>query len=177
MKKRWFALGLVALAAVGGYQTLEANKYRRPGIVQDWRDPVQPTRAGGCQQGPTTPPAAKRPPNIILSVADDMGWNDISLNGGGVAGGVVKTPNIDALARQGVDFTTAYAANATCSPSRAAMLTGRYPTRFGFEYTAVRSEEHTSELQSLMRISYAVFCLKKKKHSTLQAQCIAEESA
>src|SRR3546814_9456006 len=69
-----------------------------------------------------------------------MGWNDISLNGGGVAGGVVKTPNIDALARQGVDFTTAYAANATCSPSRAAMLTGRYPTRFGFEYTAVPVE-------------------------------------
>src|SRR3546814_16430030 len=73
--------------------------------------------------------------SIILILADDLGYNDISLNGGGVAG-VVKTPNIDALAREGVNFTTAYAAHATCSPSRPAMMTGRYPTRFGFEYPA-----------------------------------------
>src|SRR3546814_19284589 len=50
------------------------------------------------------------------------------LNGGGVAR-VVKTPNIDALAREGVNFTTAYAANATCSPSRAAMKIGRASCR------------------------------------------------
>ncbi|SBV34014.1 Sulfatase [uncultured Sphingopyxis sp.] len=139
MKKRWLALCALLLAGAGGYWAFEANKYRIPGILQDWNDPVQPNRAVAWQQGPATAPEGKRPPNIILIVADDMGFNDISLNGGGVAG-VVKTPNIDALAREGVNFTTAYAANATCSPSRAAMMTGRYPTRFGFEYTAVPVE-------------------------------------
>ncbi|MGN6689896.1 MAG: sulfatase family protein, partial [Sphingopyxis sp.] len=139
MKKRWVTLGVLALLGAGGYWGFQANKYRLPGIIQDWRDPVQPNRPVVWQQGPAapaTPPDGKRPPNIILIVADDLGWNDISLNGGGVAGGIVKTPNIDALAHQGMNFTTAYAANATCSPSRAAMMTGRYPTRFGFEYTA-----------------------------------------
>lgn len=140
MKKRWAALGVLALAAAGGYGAFETNKYRIPGILQDWRDPVQPNRAVAWQQGPKAAPVGKRPPNIILIVADDLGYNDISLNGGGVAGGIVKTPNIDALAREGVNFTTAYAANATCSPSRAAMMTGRYPTRFGFEFTAVPVE-------------------------------------
>ncbi|MFC3786634.1 arylsulfatase A-like enzyme [Sphingopyxis italica] len=139
MKKRWLAFSALLLAGAGGYWAFEANKYRIPGILQDWKDPVQPNRAIAWQQGPAKPPEGKRPPNIILIVADDLGYNDISLGGGGVAG-VVKTPNIDALARDGVNFTTAYAANATCSPSRAAMMTGRYPTRFGFEYTAVPVE-------------------------------------
>lgn len=140
MKKRWVALGVLALVGAGGYWAFEANKYRLPGVIQDWNDPVQPNRAVTWQQGPAKAPQGKRPPNIILIVADDLGYNDISLNGGGVAAGAVKTPNIDAIAREGVDFTTAYAANATCSPSRAAMMTGRYPTRFGFEYTAVPVE-------------------------------------
>ena len=134
MKKTWVALCVLAAAGAGGYWAYEANKYKLPGIVQDWQDPVQPNRAVAWQQGPGAasagPIGGKRPPNIILIVADDLGYNDISLNGGGVAGGIVKTPNIDAIAREGINFTTAYAANATCSPSRAAMMTGRYPTRF-----------------------------------------------
>lgn len=137
MKKRWIALGVVALMGAAGYWGWEANKYRVPGLMQDWNDPVQPNHPVAWQTGPAAAPAGNRPPNIILIVADDLGWNDISLNGGGVADGTVKTPNIDALAREGMNFTTAYAANATCSPSRAAMMTGRYATRFGFEYTAV----------------------------------------
>ncbi|MBU0825277.1 MAG: sulfatase-like hydrolase/transferase [Alphaproteobacteria bacterium] len=137
MKKKWIVLGAVAALVAGGYWAFEANKYRLPGILQDWRDPVQPNRPVVWQQGPAQAPKGQRPPNIILIVADDLGYNDISLNGGGVGGGIVKTPNIDALAREGVNFTTAYATNATCSPSRAAMMTGRYPTRFGFEFTAV----------------------------------------
>ncbi|KTE19965.1 sulfatase [Sphingopyxis sp. H050] len=137
MKKTWLALGLVVLIGAGGYWGFQANKYRVPGLLQDWRDPVQDNRPVVWEQGPKTAPAGPRAPNIVLIVVDDMGWNDISLNGGGVAGGIVKTPNIDAIARQGMNFTTAYAANATCSPSRAAMMTGRYATRFGFEYTAV----------------------------------------
>lgn len=79
--------------------------------------------------------AAERPPNVVFILADDLGYNDITLNGGGVAGGAVPTPAIDSIARQGVTFANGYAGNATCAPSRAAIMTGRYATRFGFEFT------------------------------------------
>lgn len=89
------------------------------------------------QKGPDSPqrPADQRPPNIVLIVADDLGYNDISFNGGGVGGGLLKTPNIDAIGKDGVSFPDGYAGNATCAPSRAALVTGRYATRFGFEFT------------------------------------------
>ena len=60
--------------------------------------------------------AADLPPNIVLILADDLGWNDLTFAGGGVAGGTVPTPNIDSLAVDGVNFVNAYAANATCGP-------------------------------------------------------------
>ncbi len=80
---------------------------------------------------------ADRPPNIVLILADDLGWNDLTFGGGGVAGGTVPTPNIDSLAAEGANFVNGYAANGTCAPSRAALMTGRYGTRFGFEFTPV----------------------------------------
>lgn len=106
-------------------------------VLADRRTPVGPTRQVHWQQGPAAAqaPAAERPPNILLILADDLGWNDLSFNGGGLAGGTVKTPHIDSLAAEGVNFTQGYAANATCAPSRAALLSGRYSTRFGFEFT------------------------------------------
>lgn len=76
--------------------------------------------------------ATGRPPNIVLILADDLGWNDISMNG---PNATTHTPNIDALAAEGVTFSQGYAANATCAPSRAALMSGRYGTRFGFEFT------------------------------------------
>jgi len=76
--------------------------------------------------------AAPSPPNIVLILADDLGWNDISMNG---PKPTTQTPNIDALAAEGVTFSQGYAANATCAPSRAALMSGRYGTRFGFEFT------------------------------------------
>jgi arylsulfatase A-like enzyme len=96
---------------------------------------VEAYRAVAWQQGPASAPAGERPPNIVFILVDDLGFNDITLNGGGVAGGAVPTPNIDSIARQGVTFANGYAGNATCAPSRAAIMTGRYPTRFGFEFT------------------------------------------
>jgi uncharacterized sulfatase len=89
------------------------------------------------QQGPQIAaiPAGERPPNVVLILADDLGINDISTYGGGVAGGLVPTPNIDRIAAEGVNFTQGYAGNATCSPSRAMLMTGRYPTKTGFEFT------------------------------------------
>ena len=85
----------------------------------------------------------ERPPNIVVILADDLGWNDLSWLGGGVAGGTVPTPNIDSLAREGVHFANGYAANGTCAPSRAALMTGRYGTRFGFEFTPTPSSFST----------------------------------
>ena len=76
-------------------------------------------------------------PNIILILADDMGYNDISLHNGGAADGSLQTPHIDSLAKNGIWFSRGYAANATCAPSRASIMTGIYPTRFGFEFTPV----------------------------------------
>lgn len=74
----------------------------------------------------------QQPPNIVLILADDLGWNDISMNG---PNATTQTPNIDAIAAGGVTFSQGYAANATCAPSRAALMSGRYGTRFGFEFT------------------------------------------
>jgi uncharacterized sulfatase len=102
---------------------------------------IAPNRDVSWQQGPqqASTPVSERPPNIILILADDLGINDISAYGGGVAGGRVKTPHIDELAARGASFTQAYAGNATCAPSRAMIMTGRYPTRTGFEFTPTPS--------------------------------------
>lgn len=99
--------------------------------------PIAPYHEVTWAEGPATAaaPADQRPPNIVFILADDMGFNDITFNGGGVVGGAAPTPNIDSIGHQGVSFANGYAGNATCAPSRAAIMTGRYPTRFGFEFT------------------------------------------
>lgn len=88
-------------------------------------------------QSDTSVVAAETPrrPNILLIVVDDLGYADLTSQGKGLLDGRVPTPNIDSLAREGVSFDVAYAANATCAPSRAAIMTGRYPTRSGYEFT------------------------------------------
>ncbi|HDP34192.1 MAG TPA: hypothetical protein ENN29_03675 [Candidatus Hydrogenedentes bacterium] len=68
-----------------------------------------------------------RPPNIIVILADDLGYGDVGIHGGGV----IQTPHMDALAGEGAHFTSFYAAAPVCSPSRAGLLTGRYPLRSG----------------------------------------------
>ena len=130
---------IIVLVAIGAWATWRLFPIQLLVLAERLRHPVAATQPVHWAQGPATPPAGDRPPNIILIVADDLGINDISIEGAGsgVAGGLVPTPNIDAIARQGAQFTQGYAANATCSPSRAALMTGRYPARFGFEFTAV----------------------------------------
>ena len=81
---------------------------------------------GGVWQG-----TGERPPNIVVIMTDDMGFNDVSYHGEGL----IETPHIDRLAREGVQFANGYAGSAVCSTSRAMLLTGRYSTRFGFEFT------------------------------------------
>ena len=68
-------------------------------------------------------------PNIIVFMADDMGYADTGFTGSKD----IKTPNLDKLAASGVIFTHGYANHPFCGPSRAALLSGRYPYRFGFE--------------------------------------------
>jgi uncharacterized sulfatase len=80
-------------------------------------------------------PLAQRPPNIIVILADDLGINDVTTHGGGRAALGAPTPNIDAIAQSGVRFDQGYAGSAICTVSRAAMMTGRYPWRFGVEFT------------------------------------------
>jgi arylsulfatase A-like enzyme len=74
--------------------------------------------------------AQNRPPNIVVIVTDDMGYADIGVHGGKD----IPTPNIDALARGGIRFTDAYVSGPYCSPTRAGLMTGRYPQRFGHEF-------------------------------------------
>lgn len=106
------------------------------GFLATLAEPILPTQPVDWQtSSPAQASTTDRPPNIIVILADDLGWNDISFYGGGVGGGVVQTPNIDRIAAEGVHFSNGYAGNATCAPSRAALLTGRYPTRYGFEFT------------------------------------------
>jgi uncharacterized sulfatase len=87
------------------------------------------------QQGPVVRQHSEKSPNIILIVADDLGYNDISTFGGGI----IQTPGIDRLASEGVVFNQSYSGASTCAPSRAMMMTGRYPTRTGFEFTPTPS--------------------------------------
>jgi len=81
-------------------------------------------------------PAAK--PNIILLLADDLGYADLSCFGSKA----VKTPHLDALAAAGVKLTQFYAASAVCTPTRASILTGRYPLRFDIRQHFNDDEAH-----------------------------------
>lgn len=69
--------------------------------------------------------AADRPPNIVFMLIDDMGWTDLSCYGSKY----YQTPHIDQLAKDGMRFTQAYSACTVCSPTRSAIMTGKYPAR------------------------------------------------
>src|SRR5947207_3194682 len=79
-----------------------------------------PLAAPAAQKGPA------RPPNVIIIYMDDMGYGDP-----GCYGGKNKTPNLDKMAKEGVRLTSFYVAQAVCSASRAALLTGCYSNRVG----------------------------------------------
>jgi len=71
--------------------------------------------------------AAEPPPNIVVVFADDLGYGDLGCFGHPT----IRTPNLDQMAREGMRFTQFYAAASVCTPSRAALLTGRLPIRSG----------------------------------------------
>lgn len=72
----------------------------------------------------------RRPPNIVLILADDLGYGDTGVYGSKS----IPTPHIDTLSDGGTRFTNAYVTAASCSPSRAGLMSGRYQQRFGFEF-------------------------------------------
>jgi len=136
---RWLVriAGVLAAVALVGWFFRVPIMLEAVGLAVRMRTPVGPHQEVDWDRGPAAPTAAAadRPPNIVLIVADDLGWNDLSFGGGGVAHGSVPTPNIDSIAAEGLQFTRGYSGSGTCAPSRAAMMSGRYPTRFGFEFT------------------------------------------
>ena len=113
MNMRTWLLGaaVVTTVAVGGAWLNRANILSM--IAQSRLPHVEPNRGVQWASGPAAPPTGDRPPNVIFILADDLGYNDITFNGGGVAGGAVPTPNIDAIGKEGVNFAAGYAGNAT----------------------------------------------------------------
>jgi len=81
------------------------------------------------------PAPSPRPPNIVIILVDDLGYGDV----GAYGASVIKTPNIDRLAREGVKLTDFYAAANICTPSRAGLLTGRYPIRTGLGHQVIQA--------------------------------------
>ncbi len=79
---------------------------------------------------PTAAQAAAARPNVVLIVVDDLGYADLGVHGGKD----IPTPHVDSIAKNGVRFTQAYVTTPLCSPSRAGLLTGRYPQRFGYQF-------------------------------------------
>lgn len=139
MKKLFIIVVVIMVTALTAWQNrLNILLFAAPKLAALTSN-IEPNKPVVWPQGPAsaeqTP--AERPPNIILILTDDMGFNDISLYNGGAADGSLQTPNIDQLAQQGVRFNNGYAANAVCASSRASLMTGRYSTRFGLEYTPV----------------------------------------
>ena len=80
--------------------------------------------------------AAPGAPNVIVILADDLGYADVSFNNPNTS---IHTPNLQRLADEGVVFTNGYVTSPVGSPSRAGLLTGRYPARFGFEANIVNN--------------------------------------
>lgn len=93
---------------------------------------------GMCRAADPSVAASQGKPNIILILADDLGYGDL-----GCYGGPFATPRLDAMAKEGLRFTDFHSNGAVCSPTRAALLTGRYQQRCGVEgvLTAVRHRE------------------------------------
>lgn len=82
---------------------------------------------GSCDSGEDRSNPSHTKPNVLFILVDDLGWKDL----GSYGSEFYDTPNLDALAKQGIRFTDAYSAHPVCSPTRAAIMTGKDPVRVG----------------------------------------------
>lgn len=101
-------------------------------------------------------------PNVILMIVDDLGYGDVSC----LSQGLVKTPNIDRLAKNGVMFSSGYVTAPLCGPSRAAILSGAYAQRFGFLDNSGGIPERQPLLPGLLREAGYRTALIGKWHSS-----------
>jgi uncharacterized sulfatase len=109
MKQQKWLIGLLAvgvIAIIGApalKDTMLDMLLENIGVIQKITDPIGPNREVVWEKGPVTADTSpqQRPPNVILILADDLGANDVTYGGGGVANGSVPTPNIDSIAREG----------------------------------------------------------------------------
>ena len=83
-------------------------------------------------------PAGDARPNVLVIMVDDLGYRDVGFHGATE----IETPHLDRLARAGVVFSNGYVAHPVCSPSRAGLMTGRYPSRFGMEINLTHAPHH-----------------------------------
>lgn len=81
--------------------------------------------------------APRRPPNIVVILADDLGYGDL----GAFGGRLIRTPHLDRMAREGARLTDFYASANICTPSRAGLLTGRYPIRTGLGHEVIQPND------------------------------------
>ncbi len=107
--------------------------------------------------------SAASQPNIVIFYADDLGWGELGCQGFTKD---IPTPHIDSLAKNGLRFTNGYVAATYCSPSRAGLLTGRYPTRFGHEFNSVANvvglrSDQTTLATRLKALGYATAAVGK----------------
>ena len=138
MKRKFykFLLSFVLIVVAIGIW-FSQNWYKMPKYISNFTNSTYENVAIEWENGPISRTNSK--PNIIVVLVDDLGFNQISSYGGGMANGKFKTPNIDKLASDGVLCTNGYSSSPVCSPSRASLLTGRFATRFGYEFTPTTS--------------------------------------
>jgi arylsulfatase A-like enzyme len=106
--------------------------------------------------------AAERKPNVLIFLTDDVGWAEYGFQGAKD----IPTPQIDSIASNGVRFTQGYVAATYCSPCRAGLMTGRYPTRFGHENNNVARQtglslDETTIADRLRALGYATCAIGK----------------
>ena len=132
---RFLIVFILVVVAIGIW--FSQNWYKMPKYISNLKNPTIENVTIEWENGPKNRSISK--PNIIVVLVDDLGFNQISSYGGGMSNGNFKTPNIDNLANDGVLCTNGYSSSPICSPSRASLLTGRFATRFGYEFTPTTS--------------------------------------
>jgi uncharacterized sulfatase len=141
ISRRNFLRGAAILggaAAIGGIST----RLYRNHVGRDY----DPERTEYLLKDISPAPSTQKLPNIIVILIDDLGYGDW----GPLASDLIKTPNLDRMAQEGVTMTNFYASSPVCTPSRAALLTGRYPKRSHMTLPLYPKHHHMEYLLKLV---------------------------